>query len=395
VADRRRTVSDRDADPAPAGPFALPGWITRRAVLVWVAGFVAAVLVLAASAAVVLYVGSLWAGRETTVVEALIGGSADWCLWLVLAPVVLWLAWRFPIGTRPWLPNVAVHLAAGLGVALVDVAAFTWIYRATGVAYTEEPTYFQACARAASLWLHWGLLVYWALVAGFHAVAYFRRAQQREIQTAQLESQLARAQLAALQMQLNPHFLFNTLHTIATYVRDQRRAAAVDLIAALGDLLRAALEGADSQEVTLAQDLSFVRKYLEIERQRFGDRLQVRIQVADPLLEARVPTMILQPLVENALRYGIGNPRDGGLVEIRADREDGTLVLRVRDNGAGFPAVPLRPADSHLGLLNTRGRLERLYGSGGCLDVGNHPEGGAVVTVRLPWHTEPLRAPAG
>jgi signal transduction histidine kinase len=368
---------------------------SRRRTLYWVVALLAAVTALALSAAVILYVGRRAAGYPVSLGEALIGGAADWLLWLVLAPPVIWLARRFPIGPTPWLRNVAVHLVAGAIVALVDVAAFTWIYRATGVAYYEEPTFWQGYARALSLWLHWGLLVYWLIVAGVHALAYYHTSRQRAMQAVRLQSQLTQARLRALRMQLHPHFLFNTLNTIATYVREQRRDAAVDLIADLADLLRASLDEGAAQEVPLHREISFIRRYLEIEERRFGNRLEVRFRVPDALLDAHVPTMILQPLVENAVRHGVGDRVRDGVIRILAERQTGTLVLQVQDNGPGFPTVPFVPTGSHVGLRNTSERLERLYGDDGRLEVRNHPDGGAVVMVSVPWHVEPMEVHPG
>src|SRR6185436_7564987 len=199
---------------------------------------------------------------------------------------------------------------------------------------------------------------YAILLCGVYVAAYYARYRERELAASQLQGQLAHAQLQALRMQLNPHFLFNALNSISMLVRGGRSGEAVRMLAGLGDLLRGVLEEERPNEVPLREELDFLTRYLAIEQIR-ADRLQVRMEVAPELMEARVPTLILQPLVENAIRHGISRSSAAGLVEIGARRENGSLLLSVRDDGPGLSAGDGREG---VGLTNTRARLARMYG---------------------------------
>jgi len=206
------------------------------------------------------------------------------------------------------------------------------------------------------------------------------------VRTLQLEAQLSQAQLQALKMQLHPHFLFNTLHSISALLNHDPEAAR-KMITRLGDFLRLTLENSGTQEVTLQQEIEFLRCYLEIERIRFQDRLMTRVDVSPPALDAKVPNLILQPIVENAIRHGIAPRSSPGLIEILAKPQNGTLRIQVRDNGPGLP--PDRTSEKMftkgLGLANTERRLDQLYGAAHRFDLVNDPEGGLIVTLEIPF----------
>jgi two-component system, LytTR family, sensor kinase len=200
----------------------------------------------------------------------------------------------------------------------------------------------------------------------------------------QLETSLAKAQVQALRMQLNPHFLFNTLHSISALVREENKALAIKMIAGLGDLLRQSLQ-VNSQEVTLRQELDFLEKYLEIEQLRFQDRLNVKMMIDPDTVQATVPCLILQPLVENALRHGISKSAKASLIEIRAIKENGNLILQVHDDGPGFPAE-IKPSNGNrIGIANTQARLESLYRSAFRFQLENAEDGGALATISIPF----------
>ena len=192
-------------------------------------------------------------------------------------------------------------------------------------------------------------------------------------------------------MQLQPHFLFNALNTIGSLVRTGRNTVAVNVVARLGRLLRWVLDEAATHEVALKDELAFVRNYLEIERVRFSDRLEVKIAADSSVLDASVPHLILQPLVENAIKHGIGPNVSSGIVAIGAARSNGELQLTVRDNGCGLSSERSRGLESGVGLTNTRARLSQLYGARARLDVGSVPDGGTEVTVALPFRTHESR----
>ena len=219
-----------------------------------------------------------------------------------------------------------------------------------------------------------------------------RAALRSELRASQLETQVAQARLGALKAQLQPHFLFNTLNAIVVLVRQQKGQQAEETLARFSDLLRAVLADMDAQEVTLARELEYLKLYLSIEELRFSDRLRVAINVDPELLDAAVPHMGLQPLVENAIRHGIGTRNSAGIIEIDARRIVDPMVdpmgdhlhVSVRDDGPGF-GVPGAQGGMGLGLANTRARLKQLYGAAAELRAEAHPQGGAVVTLVLPW----------
>jgi LytS/YehU family sensor histidine kinase len=234
------------------------------------------------------------------------------------------------------------------------------------------------------------LLLYAVIVLISHAFAYYKQYRQGELQASQLRTQLVQAQLEALKMQLHPHFLFNTLHSISALL-NQDIEAARRMISRLGDFLRLTLENVGTQEVTLQQELEFLNGYLEIERIRFQDRLTTRVKVDPELLDQRVPNLILQPIVENAMRHAIANS-GGGRIEIEVEPRNGMLRIQVRDNGPGLHGMPTVTDNARhgLGLANTKARLDRLYGPAHRLDLTNEPAGGLVVTLELPRHPSPL-----
>jgi LytS/YehU family sensor histidine kinase len=235
------------------------------------------------------------------------------------------------------------------------------------------------------------LLVYWVIVSVAHAFDYYRKFHAREWRTAELERRLAEARLMALQMQLNPHFLFNALHTITALMHKDVEAAD-RMIARLSELLRLALENTETSQVPLGQELDFLQRYLEIEQTRFGARLTVRIDVRPDALQALVPNLVLQPLVENAIRHGVEPHAKPGLVEVRGWRDERTLSLEVRDNGGGLAKG--QPFVDGVGLANTRARLQHLYGKGHVLELVEAADGGLSVRLKLPFRTSPGPDPA-
>jgi LytS/YehU family sensor histidine kinase len=223
--------------------------------------------------------------------------------------------------------------------------------------------------------------MYFALLGTVHAFAYFVEARERELQATQLAGQLAEARLRALRAQLQPHFLFNTLNAITVLVRDRRGALAVRMLDGLSDMLRQVLRADQPHEIALRAELQLVRQYLEIEQVRFSDRLRVDFAVEAEALAGAVPSLILQPLIENALRHGLAERSDDALIEIGARRDRDMLELWVRDNGRGL--VP--GSGSGVGLDNTRERLAALYGERASLRLSDDAGRGAIARIRLPW----------
>lgn len=231
--------------------------------------------------------------------------------------------------------------------------------------------------------------IYWVIVSVVHALTYYRRSQERERKALELTASLAQARLQALKMQLQPHFLFNALNAIATLVHKDPHAAD-DMIGNLSELLRQALDSSELQEVPLRKELEFLDCYLEIEQMRLGDRLRVEKQIAPDTLDAHVPVMILQPLVENAVRHGIEPSRAPGVVTVCAERQGELLQLTVRDSGAGARASTVNADRPGIGLANTRARLQELYGAGAQFVMQPVTATGFTVELRIPFHSAPV-----
>ncbi len=234
--------------------------------------------------------------------------------------------------------------------------------------------------------LDWLLMTYLFLVGLAHALAYRRESEARALSSAQLETRLVEAQLQALQRQLHPHFLFNTLNTISGLIHTDAEAADA-MIDRLGDLLRMTLHTSITQEVPLKDELDVLQKYLEIEQTRFGNRLRVNMHIQPETLDAQVPNLLLQPLVENAIRHGIAPNARPGWIEIHASRADDHLTLQIRDSGDGLPPDRLMALNRGVGLENTRARLEHLYPAAFQFTFSNLDRG-FCVTVRIPFQVE-------
>jgi signal transduction histidine kinase len=326
------------------------------------------------------YISSAKAGLEVTWRQAVSYALGDWYVFAVLSIPVVWLARRFDFESGNRARSLAVHLPASLVFSLAYMVLRAWVGR-----WQSEASFAEAFQPLLVKTWHFNLLIYWVIVAVSFAFDYYRKYRERELRTMELEKQLAQAKLQALQMQLNPHFLFNTLHSISSLMH-QDVEAADGMITRLSDLLRTALDSSDTQEVTLRQELEFLQRYLEIEQTRFGRRLTVKTDVAPDTLDARVPNLILQPLVENAIRHGIEPHAKPGRVELRSQREAGTLVLEVCDNGAGLRKD--EPAGERVGLSNTRARLRTLYGDAHGFELRDAPGGGLLVRLIIPFRKE-------
>ena len=308
-------------------------------------------------------------------------------VWAALTPLILSLARRFPIERKKWPRNLLMHLGASLFIgvatrALHDLMLFFFVagYSKFTIMKLLMNVYFMT---------DYGAMIYWLILLVSYAFDFQRRYREGEVRATRLEAQLAQAQLQALKMQLQPHFLFNTLHSVSALVHKSPNAAD-KMIARLGDFLRQTLENAGAQEVSLQQELEFLKCYLEIERIRFEDRLTVQMNIEPQTLDAQLPNLILQPIVENAIRHGI-SPRTGpGRIEIEARRYNGILHVQVTDNGPGLSS------DSNtgtifkegVGLANTQARLKQLYGDDHRLDLANTERGGLTVILEIPFREQ-------
>jgi two-component system, LytTR family, sensor kinase len=311
---------------------------------------------------------------------SVIFAGTEWLFLGALTPITYLLARRFPLRRDKLGRILAAHLAgalalcvgwATLGLALGEVLE---TYPAVG----PLPTAYASWLLTS---LPWSVFMYFTVLGCVYAFAYFVEAREREAQQARLAAQLAEARLGALRMQLNPHFLFNSLNAITVLVRDQNTRDAGRMLELLGGVLRQVLHGDKRQQVILAEEIRFIEQYLAIEQVRFSDRLRVQWSVDPAIRDAIVPEFILQPLVENAVRHGVANRSDAGTVAVSARVEGGDLVLSVQDDGPGYRA---EGADVGVGLANTRARLETLFGDAGHLHITRAEGGGTVAMVRFP-----------
>ena len=306
-------------------------------------------------------------------------------IWAAFTPLVADLARRHPISGGPRPRIFAIHLGASAVFAVGHGTIFALAYPALMGMPFGFLRQLRAVPSVLTIFLFANLLTYWGVVGVCWAIQAVRLSRERELRASQLEAQLAGARLVRLQTQLHPHFLFNALNSVLPLVFRDREAAA-RTISRLEELLRRSLEADAAQLVPLSRELEFLEMYVEIQTTRFQDRLKVAFDVPPELSSARVPNLILQPLVENAIKHGVSAQPGCGRVEISARNEEGMLVLRVRDDGPGLGDAP-RPGGSGLGLANTRARLEQLYGSDQRLHLENVAAGGLEVTLGLPFST--------
>jgi signal transduction histidine kinase len=304
-------------------------------------------------------------------------------IWACIAPLVLWLGkrYRFERGTRA--VSLLVHVPTSLILSTFQLVIAEIVVQS----FSPEPLHLFEAFRAIQLtfvvYYHINVLTYWAILGVGYGRQYYRKFRDREIRAAQLEAQLTQAQLRALKMQLHPHFLFNTFNTISSLMH-KNVDAADGVLARLGDLLRYSLHNVGVQEVTLREELDFLQRYLEIEQTRFEDRLRVKMSVDPEVLDCMVPNLILQPLVENAVRYAVAPRASGGSVEITAKKVLGQLRLSVVDDGPGLPPGYDVVVNEGIGLRTSRERLQQLYADEQRLKLSNRSPRGLEVSIIMP-----------
>jgi two-component system, LytTR family, sensor kinase len=308
-------------------------------------------------------------GRPINWLQILPNSLADWLTCGVFTPAFYWMVRRYPIRGERWWARLPLHLVASLVFVFLKVSLYHPLYNLLNPAETRD----------WSIMLFGGfyadMLAYWASVGVIHAIEYYRESRERELEATRLA-------LENLRAQLQPHFLFNTLQSISTLIhRDQ--AAADRMLTDLSDLLRLSLRSTASHEVPLREELAFLDRYLDIMRVRFGDRLRIAVDAPEDVRDARVPSLVLQPIVENAITHGMADRPDIGHVAVRARRNGKTLWLEVSDDGPGLSA---RAHDGNgIGLANTRERVARLYGAAGSVDLLT--DHGLTVRIAIPFRT--------
>lgn len=326
------------------------------------------------------YVQGRLGSREPATWRSLVWEGGDWLVCALLTPAVFWLARRWPFTRGTLARRVPLHLLAAILLCVAWAGAGILL----SLAMFGATPYGGGALSWFFTTLPFGVAVYFALLGVAHAATFFLEARERETQAARLSAQLAEARLGALRMQLQPHFLLNTLNAVSVIVRDRDTATATRMLEQLGELLRRVTRTDRPPEIPLAEELDFVRQYLAIEEVRFSDRLRPVFAVEEHLLSAAVPEFVLQPLVENALRHGLARRVTASLLRIEARREGDDLVLAVTDDGPGPGGAAAEPTPG-VGLGNLRERLATLYGGRARLELVATPEGGAVATVRVPY----------
>jgi len=332
------------------------------------------------------YLSSSLLGRTITWGQAIGYSLGDWYVWAVLSLPIARLARRFPPDpSSPWR-TAGIHLSAALAFSLLYVVLRSLVGEAHSWVLGEEATFADVFRPLFVRTFPFNLLIYGVIVSVSHALDYYRRYHERTVQALELEKHLTEARLQSLLRQLKPHFLFNALNGVASLMYSDV-AAAERMLIRLSELLRHTMAQSGAPLAPLRAEIAFLDCYLEIERIRHRDRLEVRREFDPATLEAAVPSMILQPLVENAIRHGIEPQLRPGRILLRSARDGDNLVLTVSDNGAGLPPGGLKREG--IGLANTRARLAQLYGDRQRFELANQPEGGLCVRLTFPFAPTP------
>jgi len=355
-------------------------------------GILAAGVVFALFAGVMSHAFTLATGTALWTLEAdpsatfsyvMLMNQIYWVSWAALTPAIFWFADRYPLSSATWKRRIPGHVLVGSAFVFTHATLVgtgrSWLQAAYGM----DTVWWEWVKHQFLRTYDWELTYYAAAAGVRHALVYYQAARDREVEAAQLETRLVQAQLQALQRQLQPHFLFNTLHAISALVRHNPDAAE-EMIERLGDLLRLTLNKVGAQEVPLSEDLDYLEVYLDIEKIHFGDRLVVTCTIDPAARDALVPFLILQPLVENAIKHGVAPHLAPGRVSIDAEVHGARLVLRVSDSGRGTTPGTLQRLTEGVGLSNTRARLQHLYGADHRFTFEHGRSGGVTVEVDLP-----------
>ena len=324
-------------------------------------------------------------GQPASWERSLKNAMTQWYVWGLLAPFIVGVDRRLPIAREALFQRVLLHIPLSFAFTVIYVYASrlaTALLEGDVQGFSLSPDLIRNAWGGA---FHWNILIYWLIVGAHGAYDYYTNLKERQLQTAELERLLAESRLDALQTQLHPHFLFNALNAVSAHVeRDPRTARR--MLEELGELLRLSLDHAEDQEIPLEQELAFLERYLAIQKVRFEDRLDVTMEIAPGVFHGLVPTFVLQPLVENAIRYGVAPRTARGSIQVSAWRENRRLYLRVQDDGPGLPEGWDLTANEGVGIANTRERLRRLYGeSEHSFRIASEPGAGVRVELSFPF----------
>jgi sensor histidine kinase YesM len=343
-----------------------------------------------------VYFMSARAGRPISFGRSAATTMPSWFVLAALVPFVIAIARRFPLDTLRRPSTVLAHLGAAVTYSVVNLLLAgllsDFVFSDLGQRYGFLGNFW----RLLAMYFTMVLVQYFSVVGIYYAYIYNRRYREKEraaaelqVRASQLEASLSRANLEALRMQLNPHFLFNTLNTVSVLALKGEKQRVSRMVSRLSDLLRLSLEN-DRQTLSLREELEFLERYLEIEQVRFKDRLSVNVDVEPAAYDAEVPSLMLQPIVENAVKYGFSQTIGPGEISIDCRVNGDTVEIDVSDTGPGLPDSRVQSGGTGVGLANTRARLEQLYGGHYTLELVNRPEGGAQVRVRFPFVPAPV-----
>ena len=377
-ADRRLDINGAGVDlPAPARP---------RYGVRWRLAFAVATL-LGVMSSVLAWQVTLELGQPASYWRSLvILHCSYWYVWAIFTPAIVWLSQHVRFERQGLWRALAVHLPSVALFSLAHIAAMGGVQWWLAVTEGRSFTWWLEVRRSALQHFDWEMMTYWAIAGLSHAVLYYRESRDRELRTSQLETKLIEAQMAALRQQLQPHFLFNTLHAISALMHRDVEAADRTLMR-LSDLLRMTLEHVGQHEITLKAELDFLAKYLEIEQTRFADRLVVAFDVEPDTLDTLLPALLLQPLVENAIKHGVSKKAGPGHIGITARRDHDMLWIEVRDDGLGLSESAMTALQKGIGVSTTRARLEHQYGADFRFEF-HRLETGMAVVVAVPWRAD-------
>jgi two-component system, LytTR family, sensor kinase len=313
------------------------------------------------------------AGGKMSWLDSLVWEIPRWLLWAFFAPFVSRLARKFPVHRQNAAKQIALHTLFGAIFSLIHLVLFVLIFHGLRTLMGDHGKLLNTFQFAFALDFHVGIAVYWLLVL-------LRQSRDSEQRIARLNAELSQAQLQALKMQLHPHFLFNTLNSISSYLRKDVETAD-EMIGRLGDFLRITLQNSGAQEIELEKELNFLKQYLAIEQLRFQDRLNTAFDIDPDTANALVPNLILQPIVENAVRHGVAAKTGMGMIKISTKRDNSKLQIVISDNGPGVS----EQMNQGIGITSTRNRLEQMYGAQGVFHITNQSEGGAIAVLEMPF----------
>jgi signal transduction histidine kinase len=374
--------SDRLLDITGAG-IDLPAPARPRYGLRWPIVLGVATLLAAVSSALAFSFTRALGKPTTNWVPLVVLNAAYWYIWALFTPSIVWLSQHFRFERQGLIRAIVIHVPSVAIFSFAHIAAMTGVQWWLSSSHTYS--WWAEVKRSVLMNFDWEMMTYWAIAGLSHAVLYYRESRDRALRASQLETELVEARMAALQHQLQPHFLFNTLHAVSTLMHKDVQAADHTLMR-LSDLLRMTLENLGQQENTLKSELDFLAKYLEIEQTRFADRLVVRFDIEPEALDALLPTLLLQPLVENAIKHGISKKSGPGHIDIRARQEHDKLWIEVRDDGLGLSETALAALQKGIGVSTTRARLQHRFGADFRFEFHRLEQGVAVV-IAVPWRT--------